>query len=233
MRRCTTILTLLALLVLAAPDRAFAHGFGIRYDIPVPFWLYAYGAAAAVVLTFVLLVDTKPVPHRYPRFDLLRVGWFRAVFAGRPFLLGLRLLAVAIFSLIILSGLLGDQTPTANFAPTFVWIVWWVGLAFLTALVGNLWELVNPWKILFEWADGLGKGLEPYLPYPAGWGVWPALALYFGFAWVELVFLGSARPSNIAVLALLYSAITGAASPWGSSMPLLSFRSNAAPAPCS
>jgi len=138
------------------------------------------------------------------------VGWFRAVFAGRPFLLGLRLLSVAIFSLIILSGLLGDQMPTANFAPTFVWIVWWVGLAFLTALVGNLWELVNPWKILFEWADGLGKGLEPYLPYPAGWGVWPALALYFGFAWVELVFLGSARPSSIAVLALLYSAITWA-----------------------
>ena len=217
MRRCAAVLAL-TLLVLTVPDRAFAHGFGIRYDIPVPFWLYAYGAAAAVVLTFVLLVDTKPVPHRYPRFDLLRVGWFRAVFAGRPFLLGLRLLAVAIFSLIILSGLLGDQTPTANFAPTFVWIVWWVGLAFLTALVGNLWELVNPWKIL---------------PYPAGWGVWPALALYFGFAWVELVFLGSARPSNIAVLALLYSAITGAASPWGSSMPLLSFRSNAAPAPCS
>ena len=98
MRRCTTILTLLALLVLAAPDRAFAHGFGIRYDIPVPFWLYAYGAAAAVILTFVLLVDTKPAPHRYPRFDLLRVGWFRTVFVGGPFLLGLRLLSVAIFS---------------------------------------------------------------------------------------------------------------------------------------
>ena len=212
MRRCTTILTLLALLVLAAPDRAFAHGFGIRYDIPVPFWLYAYGAAAAVILTFVLLVDTKPAPHRYPRFDLLRVGWFRTVFVGGPFLLGLRLLSVAIFSLVILSGLLGDQAPTDNFAPTFVWIIWWVGLAFLTALVGNLWELVNPWKILFGWAEGLarrlGSGLGPYLSYPAGWGVWPALALYFGFAWVELVFLGSAIPSNIAVLALLYSAIS-------------------------
>ena len=214
MRRCTTILTLLAFLVLAAPDLAFAHGFGVRYEIPVPFWLYAYGAAAAVILTFVLLVDTKPAPHRYPRFDLLRVGWFRAVFAGRPLLLGLRLLSVAIFSLVILSGLLGNQAPTDNFAPTFVWIIWWVGLAFLTALVGNLWELVNPWKILFGWAEGLvrrlgsGKSLGPYLSYPAGWGVWPAFALYFGFAWVELVFLGSAIPSNIAVLALLYSVIT-------------------------
>jgi hypothetical protein len=215
MRRCATVLVM-AFATPVLPDRAFAHGFGVRYDIPVPFWLYAYGAAAAVVLTFVLLVDTKPTPHRYPRFDLLQVGWFRAVFAGRPFLLGVRLLSVALFSLVILSGLLGDQTPENNFAPTFVWIVWWVGLAFFTVLFGNLWQLTNPWKILFEWADGLarrlrpGKGLGPYLPYPAGWGVWPALILYSGFAWVELVFLGSSRPSNIALLVLSYSVITWA-----------------------
>ncbi len=215
MRRRASLLVL-TLLMLAVPDHAFAHGFGRRYDIPVPFWLYAYGAAAAVVLTFVLLVDTRPVPHRYPRFDLLRVGWFRAVFASRPLLLGLRLLSVALFSLVALSGLLGDQSPENNLAPTFVWIIWWVGLSLLTALAGNLWELVNPWKILFEWAGGLadrlgfGKGLGPYLSYPTGWGVWPALALYSGFAWVELVFLGSSNPSNIAVLALIYSAITWA-----------------------
>ena len=215
MRRGVTALFFFGTLWLVLPaGGALAHGFGIRYDIPVPFWLYAYGAAAAVVLTFVLLVDTKPVPHRYPRYDLLRVGWFRAVFASRPFLFGLRLLSVATFSLVILSGLLGNQAPTDNLAPTLVWIIWWVGLALLTAIAGNLWELVNPWKIIFEWADGIarnlgsGKGLGPYLPYPQGLGVWPALALYFGFAWVELVFLGSAIPSNIAVLALLYSAIT-------------------------
>jgi hypothetical protein len=214
-RRCAVVLAVIALL-LVVPDHALAHGFGFRYDLPVPYWLYLYGAAAAVVLTFVLLVDTKPAPHRYPRFDLLRVGWFRAVFAGRPFVLGVRLLSVALFSLVILSGLLGDQTPENNLAPTFVWIVWWVGLAFFTALVGNLWALANPWKILFEWADGLarrlglGKGLGPYLPYPAGWGVWPALILYVGFAWVELVFLGSSIPFNISVLVLLYSAITWA-----------------------
>ena len=208
--RCITALLMLTILLLSLPGEALAHGFGVRYDIPVPFWLYAYGAAAAVVLTFVLLVDTKPAPHRYPRFDLLQVGWFRAVFASRPLLLGVRLVSVALFSLVILSGLFGDQTPESNLAPTFVWIIWWVGLAFFTVLLGNLWELVNPWKILCEWAQVLAPRLRKrqYLPYPVGWGVWPALVLYFGFAWVELVFLGSSRPSNIAVLALLYSAIT-------------------------
>jgi hypothetical protein len=214
MRRCFTVLLVLVVSLLAVPGEALAHGFGMRYDIPVPFWLYAYGAAAAVVVTFAFLINKRPTPHRYPRFDLLRVGWFRATFASRPFLFGLRLLSVALFSLVVLSGLLGDQTPEDNLAPTFVWIVWWVGLSFFTALVGDVWPLVNPWKILFEWADGLarqlgsGKGLGPYLPYPAGWGVWPALILYFGFAWVELVFLGSSIPFSISVLVLLYSAIT-------------------------
>jgi hypothetical protein len=215
-RRVAALLLFVSIWLVLPVGEALAHGFGMRYDIPVPFWLYAYGAAAAVVLTFVLLVDARPVPHRYPRLDLLSLGWFRAAFAGGALLLGLRLLSVALFFLVVASGLIGNQEPTANLAPTFVWIIWWVGLVFLTALVGNLWELVNPWKILFGWADGAirrlgrGKGLGPLLPYPAGWGVWPALALYLGFAWVELVFLGSAIPFNIAALLLVYSAITWA-----------------------
>jgi hypothetical protein len=214
-RRFTALLILVGSL-LVLPGEALAHGFGVRYDIPVPFWLSAFGGAAAVVLTFALLVDARPVPHRYPRFDLLQVGWFRTVFASRPFLFSVRVLSVVLFSLVILSGLIGNPRPTDNLAPTFVWVIWWVGLAFLTALIGNLWELVNPWKITLGWVEGLArrvrpeKGLGPYPPYPARWGVWPALALYFGFAWVELVFVGSGIPHNISVVVLLYSLITWA-----------------------
>lgn len=215
MRRRFTVLLVLVVLLLAVPGEAFAHGFGVRSDIPVPFWLYAYGASCAVVLTFLLLMNARPVPHRYPRIDLLGVGWFRAVFVGSPFLFGLRLLSVALFVLVILAGLLGNQTPEDNFAPTFVWIIWWVGLSFFTALVGNVWPLVNPWKIVFECAEGfarrlLGVGLEQREPYPEGWGVWPAVVLYAGFVWVELVFYGSSVPLSIALFAFLYSILT-----WG------------------
>jgi hypothetical protein len=208
--------TLVLLPLLARP--ALAHGFGARYDLPVPLWLYLFGSAAAVVLSFVvvgLLAGGDGGGGRsYPRFDLLRVVPFRAVFASRPFLLGVRLLSAALFVLVVAAGLFGERYPTENFAPTFVWIVWWVGLAFACAFVGNLWELVNPWKILFGWADGLArrlgaeKGLALNEPYPASWGVWPAAALYLGFAWVELVFWGSYDPFYLAALVLLYSGIT-------------------------
>jgi hypothetical protein len=72
------IILVLTVLLLAVPDRALAHGFGIRYDIPVPFWLYAYGAGAAVVLTFVLLVDTKPapLPAFRPAAGRMVSGWY-------------------------------------------------------------------------------------------------------------------------------------------------------------
>jgi hypothetical protein len=39
---------------LAGARPALAHGFGQRYDLPVPLWLYLYGAAGAVLLSFVV-----------------------------------------------------------------------------------------------------------------------------------------------------------------------------------
>ncbi len=74
----------------------------------------------------------------------------------------------------------------------------------------------EPLKVVFEWADGLARrlGVEEDLdgdaPYPASWDVWPDLALFVVFVWVELVFPGSATPRNIAVLILLYSSVTWA-----------------------
>jgi hypothetical protein len=172
-----------------------------------------------VLVSFVqigLFVGERHALRRYPSIDLLRVSPLRAVLTNRSFLLGLRLLSVVLFLLIILSGLLGVQAPSSNFAPTFVWIIWSVGLSFFTAFVGNVWPLLNPWKILFEWADelarrlGAEKGIELGEPYPASLGVWPALALYAAFIWVENVFYSSAVPFAIALFALLYSMLTWA-----------------------
>ena len=39
---------------LFAPNLAWAHGFGRLYNLPVPLWLYLYGAAAALALSFVV-----------------------------------------------------------------------------------------------------------------------------------------------------------------------------------
>ena len=208
-----------SLTALAGAPPAFAHGFGRRYDLPVPLWLYLYGAAGAVLLSFVvfgLFVGRRGAGRGYPRLNLLRFGLFRATLASRAFVCGLRIVSVALLALVVLTGLLGNQASVLNLAPTMVWVIWWVGFGLFIAFVGNLWTLVNPLKVVFEWADGLARrlgvdgGLESGAPYPASWGVWPALALFFVFVWVELMFPGSATPRNVAFLVLLYSSVTWA-----------------------
>ena len=42
-------------LVLALPDAASAHGIGGATDLPIPGWLFAWGATAVLILSFVAL----------------------------------------------------------------------------------------------------------------------------------------------------------------------------------
>jgi hypothetical protein len=67
---------------LAGP--ALAHGFGQTYDLPLPLWLYLWGAGAAVLISFVPISlfagdAQRDGPYRYPRPDLLKVPPLRAV----------------------------------------------------------------------------------------------------------------------------------------------------------
>jgi hypothetical protein len=201
------------LCALASP--AQAHGFGQRYDLPLPLSLYLFGTAAAVVLSFVivgLFARHAPGAQGYPRLDLsaYRVGqWI----SHPAVLFILRLIAFVLLALTIAAGFFGNQNPYQNLAPTLVWIIFWVGLASFSALVGNLWAIVNPWRTLFDGADRLsrrlrGRGLAFALPYSEALGAWPAVVLLFAVSWTELVFPSPAVPFNIACLALLYSLIT-------------------------
>src|ERR687898_1147624 len=158
MMRRVAVAALAFSLTLSDARPALAHGFGPTYDIPIPLWLYLYGAAAAVVLSFLPLAllsrKERDSPYRYPRFDLFRVRLLRALLTSRLLTDGLRLLSVALFLVVVIAGLVGLQSGF-NIAPTFVWVTWWVGLSLFTAFVGNLWPLVNPWKVVFDWAEGL------------------------------------------------------------------------------
>jgi hypothetical protein len=111
----------------------------------------------------------------------------------------LRAVSVCVLFLLIAAGLFGTQDPFRNFAPAFVWIAWWIGFTYLSALLGNFWALLNPWTILHP------KGL---FRLPPAVGVWPAAALLLAFAWIEIVWEGNAVPANIAWLALGYSLLT-------------------------
>lgn len=199
---------------LATP--AAAHGFGQRYDLPIPLSFYLTGAAAAVVVSFVivgLFVREAPRAHPYPRIDLIATPLGRWI-ASPSLALALEFLALAGFIITIVAGFRGDQNPYRNIAPTMVWTIAWVGLAYVSAFVGNVWALINPWRTIFELIETIDRGITgrsafgPPLPYPEALGVWPAFVLLLAFSWVELVYPNPAVPYFIAWLALAYSLLT-------------------------
>jgi len=49
---------------------------------------------------------------------------------------------------VAIAGLVGNQSPFKNIAPTMVWVIGWVGLSFASALIGDIWIVVNPWDSL-------------------------------------------------------------------------------------
>ena len=87
--RYLTLFALAVMLGLAARP-VFAHGFGERYDLPLPLGFFAVGGAAAVVLSFVLIglfVRGERREFSYPRFNLRRFSPHQGPF-GVPFLVG-------------------------------------------------------------------------------------------------------------------------------------------------
>lgn len=207
---------LLLILIGFTVQPVFAHGFGQRYDLPVPLWLYITGAGTVVFFSFLVLglfVKKPPGLQGYPRLNLFRWGVGRALI--NPFVVAsVKIASVFVFGLVVVAGLLGNQEPIENVAPTMVWVIWWVGFAYLSSLVGNLWVAVNPWGAIFEWLDALyarinpGDRLSSNRPYPERLSYWPAVVLFSMFAWVELVYPGSSEPRVIAQMAILYSVVS-------------------------
>lgn len=193
-----------ALFVLAAlaPSAAMAHSFGVIYTLPVPFWLYAWSAAAALVVSFVLvgLLLNQPAPRSEAS---LQPQWRQL---PRGLLPTLKLLSLAALLLCIACGLAGTANPYGNFNMTFFWIVFVLGFAYLTALVGDLYARISPFRTLATLATRLLHKPHGWLRYPLWLGYTPALVFYAGFLWLEL--FGGASPRLLAHALLGYTLLT-------------------------
>jgi hypothetical protein len=210
------LLAIAPVLLAALPQSAHAHGFGERYDLPLPLTYFVFAGAAAVVLSFVvvgLFVRRQRHGSDYPRFNLFGAPVVRSILMG-PVTWLLQVASLFLFFLVIATGLFGSERPVNNLTPTFVWIIWWVGMGFVVSLLGNLWAVVNPWKILYGLAESVFHRFNPDweltmgLDYAERVGVWPSVALFFAFVWVENALPEAASPALLAWLIIAYSIAT-------------------------
>jgi hypothetical protein len=114
-------------------------------------------------------------------------------------------IGVGLLALTLWAGFAGAQDAFANWAPTFVLVIFWVGLAFASVLLGDVFRAFNPWL-----AVGRVVFREPRRPYPAWLGMWPAALGLLGFTWLELASGVADQPDKIALAAVVYSLVTWA-----------------------
>jgi hypothetical protein len=196
----------------------FAHALVGREDLPIPEWLFAWGASVVLIVSFAALA----LLWRSPRLE--EEGWrplpswasravVNPVTEALAALLGVGLLAVVVWS-----GLSGTEQPNANFSVTFVFVTFWLGLVLLSVLFGDVFSAFNPWRAIGRAAgrllDLVAPGRRPPpLPYPEWLGRWPAAVGIMAFLWLELVFpagsqSGGIAPRDVALAAIVYSALT-------------------------
>jgi hypothetical protein len=197
------------LLLAALPASAAAHGIVGRRDLPIPQAAFFWASSGVLVVSFLLLgaLWRRPLLQEPRERLVLRLTPWTVRVAE----VALGTLGIVLFCVVVYAGLAGVDSPTANLAPTFVFVLFWVGLVPLTLVVGDVYRAVCPWRALaraIEWAGRrLSRGGAPApLAYPDWLGYWPAVVGLAAFTWVELVFGKGDDPATLAVLALVYAA---------------------------
>jgi hypothetical protein len=200
-----------AILAIASAESANAHALMRRYDLPLPLGFFLIAAGAAVAVTFVVLVLATQRPKMIETARAPGRVFARGTLPASAVIVA-RALSVALLLLVVAAGLFGHQNPFKNLAPVAIWVIWWVGFGLLSAFVGNLWPILNPFAALFDFAEWLasrrGGKLAPQWRYPAWLGTWPACLLLLVFAWLELVVPGRDVPWHIAIGIIVYAALT-------------------------
>ena len=192
------------------------HVFIEPFTPPVPLMLCIVSGAVAVIGSFVLItfVPRGIVSHpRYPHVNLLQWNWIRLVHRIHG-IFWIQLSSVCIFVVVVIAGFWGNADPVYNLAPTFVWVIFWVGITYVSAFVGDVWSILNPWKIIFGWVTNIGVILNvrlfrsPFLVYPPKLGAMPGLLLFLVFAWIENVHSQAVVPLRISQYIAAYSLVT-------------------------
>lgn len=185
------------------PTVTYSHAFGSRYDLPLPlaFYLSAAGIAVAASFLVTFFFIGAESSHR-----------FRLTFAISSKLSSfvckvLRIFGLIVLILILTAALTGDASPTKNLATVSVWVLWWVGVVLFSALIINLWPLINPFYTIAQWVCRFFPPRKDVLPLPLLASYMAVIGFLF-LSWIELVSNISETPVQLFFLIIIYLVFT-------------------------
>jgi hypothetical protein len=195
-----------------------AHALIARKDLPIPAWLFAWGASIVLIVSFFAL----SAAWREPRFE--DEHWralgkrLSGAVLGIPVQVVCGAIGVFLLGVAAYTGIHGTEAPDRNFAITFLFVTAWLGFPLFSVVFGNVFKLFNPWRTI---GRGIGGGFRllagqpaARLPYPERLGRWPAAIGLLGFVWLEIIYGASGgvtvglEPHAAGVAALVYTVYT-------------------------
>jgi hypothetical protein len=186
-----------------------AHGIGVVRDLPVPPVYFFLGAVVVLGASFVLLIALWRRPLLEAHGGRRLPSAVSRVLLSRGVRVVLGAISVALFALTLATALFGTTIELLNFAPTFVYVIFWLGIPLLSVLFGNVWSVLSPWRALADaavWIVELGgREARPVLEWTGRWGRYPAAGALFAFVALELAHPRPAYPRTLAIATALYS----------------------------
>ena len=196
------------------------HGFGERYDLPVPMsWVIA---CACLVIAFTFLISA--MGSASPMLNRLFSSAYTKSFDMEPdkrTSLTYRLMATCSSFLLLLcftTATWGSQDALMNFSPTFIWIIWWIGCSISVVLFGNFWPFIDPWRNLYEFIGFLGNRLHlPHVVqhtsanqrskffYPSFLGLWLGVIGLLTWCGLEIIYPIASMPRQVSLYIAAYS----------------------------
>jgi hypothetical protein len=187
-----------------------AHGIGVVRDLPIPAVYFFVGAVVVLVVSFVLLfflwrrpvleenADGRTLPHVVS-----------VVLLSRVVRVALGAFSVFLLCVTLATALFGTTVELLNFAPTFVYVIFWLGIPLLSILFGNVWAVLSPWRAIADaavWFLELGGGeARPVLEWTGRMGRYPAAAALFSFVALELAHPRPSYPRTLGIAVALYT----------------------------
>lgn len=183
-----------------------AHGVGGRSDLPLPVWLFSYGAGSALLISFV----TLHILWRQPRLDVMSAG-IQAPRALRalsfPFGVAMRTFGLLSFALVFGAAWFGDPSAATNISPVLVYVIFWVGLQGASFMFGDIWSLLSPWMTLGLLVEKLRRSRSRTTSAATQGTNWPAAVGIAAFVWMELCYHDPSSPRVLAVALGVYSLV--------------------------
>ncbi|MDF1747680.1 MAG: hypothetical protein P1V34_02275 [Alphaproteobacteria bacterium] len=204
MRITKTLWGLIALLAfLGLASTAYAHTSERGYILLLPTEYYLLGGTLSVALSFMILSLSEPraVIEAFRgglNLPWIPAGLFDTVLSAIGFLS---------FAGLLYCGVEGARDPLTNPLPMVIWTIGWIGVTVAHAVFGNFWSVLNPWRfpvrLVRRLVGASAEGVGP-VSLPNWAKGWPAILLFMGIAWYELVSLSPEDPDLLAFWVLIF-----------------------------